>query len=32
MGYASALAFFIFIVTFIIGLAQMKGYRLDDQQ
>ena len=30
MGYASALAFFIFIVTFIIGLAQMKGYRLDD--
>ncbi|BDF05469.1 carbohydrate ABC transporter permease [[Clostridium] hylemonae] len=32
MGYASALAFFIFIVTFIIGLAQMRGYRLDDQQ
>lgn len=32
MGYASALAFFIFLVTFIIGLAQMKGYRLDDQQ
>ena len=32
MGYASALAFFIFIVTFIIGLAQMKGCRLDDQQ
>lgn len=32
MGYASALAFFIFIVTFIIGLVQMKGYRLDDQQ
>lgn len=32
MGYASALAFFIFIVTFIIGLAQMRSYRLDDQQ
>lgn len=32
MGYASTLAFFIFIVTFIIGMAQMKGYRLDERQ
>lgn len=31
MGYASALAFFIFLVTFIIGLLQMKGYNLDEQ-
>ena len=31
IGYASALAFFIFIVTFIIGLLQMKGYNLDEQ-
>lgn len=32
MGYASAIAFFIFIVTFIIGLLQMKGYDLDDRR
>lgn len=32
MGYASAIAFFIFIVTFIIGLLQMKGYNLDEQK
>lgn len=32
MGYASAIAFFIFIVTFAIGLLQMRGYKLDDQQ
>ncbi len=31
MGYASALAFFIFLVTFMIGLLQMKGYNLDEQ-
>lgn len=31
MGYASAIAFFIFIVTFIIGLFQMKLYKLDEQ-
>ena len=31
MGYASAIAFFIFIVTFIIGLMQMKAYELDDK-
>ena len=31
MGYASAIAFFIFIVTFIIGLMQMKGYEIDDR-
>ena len=30
MGYASAIAFFIFIVTFAIGLLQMKGYKLDE--
>lgn len=30
MGYASAIAFFIFAVTFILGLLQMKGYSLDD--
>lgn len=32
MGYASAIAFFIFIITFIIGLWQMKGYDLEDQR
>ena len=32
MGYASAIAFFIFIVTFVFGLLQMKGYNLDDKQ
>lgn len=32
MGYASAIAFFIFIVTFAIGLLQMRGYDLDNQQ
>lgn len=32
MGYASAIAFFIFIVTFIIGLLQMKGYDLNEQK
>ncbi|MBR0373314.1 MAG: sugar ABC transporter permease [Mogibacterium sp.] len=31
MGYASAIAFFIFIVTFIIGLMQMKAYELDEK-
>lgn len=29
MGYASAIAFFVFVVTFILGLFQMKGYDLD---
>ena len=28
MGYASAIAFFVFIITFILGLFQMKGYDL----
>lgn len=31
MGYASAIAFFIFIVTFILGLLQLKGYSLDSE-
>ena len=31
MGYASAIAFFIFIVTFIIGLMQMKAYDVDEK-
>lgn len=31
MGYASAIAFFIFVVTFIIGLFQMRSYKLDEQ-
>ena len=30
MGYASAIAFFVFVVTFILGLFQMKGYDLGD--
>lgn len=30
MGYASAIAFFVFIVTFILGLFQMKGYDLGE--
>ena len=30
MGIASAIAFFIFIVTSAIGLLQMKGYKLDE--
>lgn len=30
MGYASAIAFFVFIVTFILGLFQMKGYEFND--
>lgn len=30
MGYASAIAFFVFIVTFILGLFQMKGYSYGD--
>ena len=30
MGYASAIAFFVFIITFILGLFQMKGYDLSD--
>lgn len=29
MGYASAIAFFVFIITFVLGLFQMKGYDLD---
>ena len=32
MGYASAIAFFIFIITFILGLFQMKGYSLDENK
>lgn len=31
MGYAAALAFFIFIITFIIGMFQMRSYHLDEQ-
>jgi raffinose/stachyose/melibiose transport system permease protein len=30
MGYASAIAFFIFIITFLIGLLQMRSYHLED--
>ncbi len=30
MGYASAIAFFVFVLTFILGLFQMKGYDLED--
>ena len=30
MGYASAIAFFVFIITFILGLFQMKGYDLGE--
>ena len=30
MGYASAIAFFVFILTFALGLFQMKGYDLGD--
>ena len=30
MGYASAIAFFVFILTFVLGLFQMKGYDLGD--
>lgn len=30
MGYASAIAFFIFILTFVIGLLQMRSYHLDN--
>ena len=30
MGYASAIAFFVFVVTFILGLFQLKGYAMDD--
>lgn len=29
MGYASAIAFFVFLITFILGLFQMRGYELD---
>lgn len=32
MGYASALAFCIFVVTFILGLLQMKGYTIEDRE
>jgi len=31
MGYASAIAFVIFIITFIVGLFQMKGYRFAEE-
>lgn len=31
MGYASAIAFFVFIITFILGLFQMKGYDIGDE-
>lgn len=31
MGYASAIAFFVFIITFVLGLFQMKGYDLDEK-
>ncbi|MDD3174015.1 MAG: sugar ABC transporter permease [Herbinix sp.] len=30
MGYASAIAFFIFIITFLIGLLQMRSYHMED--
>lgn len=30
MGYASAIAFFVFLITFVLGLFQMKGYDLGD--
>ena len=30
MGYASAIAFFVFILTFVLGLFQMKGYDFGD--
>lgn len=30
MGYASAIAFFVFIVTFTLGLLQMRGYDLGE--
>lgn len=30
MGYASAIAFFVFIITFVLSLFQMKGYDLGD--
>ena len=30
MGYASAIAFFVFVVTFVLGLFQMKGYDLGE--
>ncbi|MDO4473740.1 MAG: sugar ABC transporter permease [Eubacteriales bacterium] len=30
MGYASAIAFFVFLITFIIGLFQMKSYNLEN--
>lgn len=32
MGYASAIAFFVFIVTFVLGLFQMRGYDLGDDR
>ncbi|HHV11521.1 MAG TPA: sugar ABC transporter permease [Clostridiales bacterium] len=31
MGYASAVAFVIFIITFILGLFQMKSYQLEEE-
>jgi raffinose/stachyose/melibiose transport system permease protein len=31
MGYASAIAFVIFIITFIIGIFQMKSYQFDEE-
>lgn len=30
MGYASAIAFFVFIITFILGIFQMKSYDIGD--
>ena len=30
MGYSSAIAFFVFVVTFVLGLFQMKGYDLGE--
>ncbi|AVM68303.1 ABC transporter permease [Lachnospiraceae bacterium oral taxon 500] len=31
MGYASAIAFFVFLITFTLGLIQMRGYDLSER-
>lgn len=31
MGYASAIAFFVFVITFVLGLFQMKGYDFNEK-
>ncbi|MDO5100721.1 MAG: sugar ABC transporter permease [Eubacteriales bacterium] len=31
MGYASAIAFFVFVLTFILGLFQLRSYKLDEK-